>query len=242
MGRIEDAMTKAVRDSHVEPDPGAISFLTEIAVRMYAIFTEGGVLTDDSKLDNTALNALGYTASRYGALGARELSKMVAAGVPFREDVVAELPESHRQAVREALSRPPTKPDFWPGPLGYAVALHDALREAENEQDGSDARKFYLMGLRVAAGLYGLPGGDNPAAVRPMMGGLDLMPVFVIKGHDKLGPTAVELYAQLCRDAGLDGQSAEVVEAAAEMWAWQDRHPDRVRLPDHPHVPVRVTT
>lgn len=238
--RVEAAVAQAVRDLSVEPWPGTPPLLTQIAVRMYAIFTGGGVLADDTDLDhdNAALNAIGTTASRYGALGVRELGAILDAGGPFREDVTVRLPASHRKAVEESMSRPPTRPDFWPGPVGYAVALHEAVRAAESEQDGSDARTFYLMGLRVAAGLYGLPDGSSSTARREAMRPLDLMPVFVIKGKDWLAPDAVDAYRRLCLDSGLPEQAVQVALAGEEIRGWQRRHPDRVRVPSHEHVPV----
>ncbi len=264
--RLLEAMGRAVRDSHVEPEPASLPLLVTIAQRMYAIFTDGAAeLTDDSELDNTTLNAIGFTASRYGVLGVRELTAMVAAGVPFREDVTAELPASHRQAVLEALREPPTAPDYWPGPLGYSVALHKAVTAAEAADDGSDARRFYAIGLRVAAGLYGLPDGVAPAnrraaaddlppirrvlfgdepppeelvRYRMLCGELDLMPVFVIKGKDRLAPAAVAAYRDLCAAAGLSGQADQVQHAVTEIIGWQARHPRKVQTPDHAHVPV----
>lgn len=66
----------------------------------------------------------------------------------------------------------------------------------------------------------------------------DPMPVFVIKGKDKLAPRAVDAYAQLCDTLGLDEQRREVELAAEEIRGWQQRHRDLVKLPDHPHVPA----
>jgi hypothetical protein len=64
----------------------------------------------------------------------------------------------------------------------------------------------------------------------------DPMPVFTIKAKDRLALFAVAAYAALCDDHDLHRQSAEVRKAIAEMRDWQERHPDLVQWPDHPHV------
>lgn len=64
------------------------------------------------------------------------------------------------------------------------------------------------------------------------------MPVFVIKGKDRLAPQAVNAYHALCRHFGLHDQAEQVLRARDEIDAWQERHPDLVKLPDHPHVPA----
>lgn len=51
-------------------------------------------------------------------------------------------------------------------------------------------------------------------------------PIFVLRGQDKLAPTAVRLYADLLELAGCRGQM-EVRAFAREMEAWQPR-----KLPD----------
>lgn len=66
----------------------------------------------------------------------------------------------------------------------------------------------------------------------------DPMPVFVIKGKDQLALPAVHAYRQLCLDHGLVDQAVQVTRAYAELNGWQRRHPDRVALPDHEHVPA----
>jgi hypothetical protein len=71
------------------------------------------------------------------------------------------------------------------------------------------------------------------AAVDP-----DPMPVFVIKGKDRLASEAVAAYSKLCLDDGLDEQWAEVEVALAEIIVWQQRHPELVKTPDHKHVPA----
>jgi hypothetical protein len=66
----------------------------------------------------------------------------------------------------------------------------------------------------------------------------DAMPVFTIEGHDRLAIRAINYYADLCSELGLADQAREVLEAAREMRAWQQRNPDRMKHPDHQHQPV----
>lgn len=69
----------------------------------------------------------------------------------------------------------------------------------------------------------------------------DPMPVFVLKGKDRLALGAISQYSLLCLKAGLIDQAAEVDKAYAEIRAWQGRHPELMKLPDHEHVPAVVT-
>lgn len=66
----------------------------------------------------------------------------------------------------------------------------------------------------------------------------DPMPVFVIKAKDQLALDAVAAYRQLCLDHDLPHQAIEVTRAYAEINGWQQRHPDRVALPEHEHIPA----
>lgn len=66
----------------------------------------------------------------------------------------------------------------------------------------------------------------------------DPMPVFTIKAQDQLAPRAVLAYAGLCMAAGLTDQAEQVRAALVEIEAWQAANPDRVKLPDHAHVPA----
>lgn len=66
----------------------------------------------------------------------------------------------------------------------------------------------------------------------------DPMPVFVIKGQDRLAADAVSAYYTLCLAQGLTDQAGQVADAVREIRDWQDRHPDLVKAPDHEHVPV----
>lgn len=119
----------------------------------------------------------------------------------------------------------------------YADQLRAAIEEAEAEaQDQTVERRFYALGLRVAAGLFGLPEGVDPDTRRRQMP--DPMPVFVIKGKDLLASPAVDAYRDLCSAYGLHEQADQVRAAADEIRTWQDRHIDQVKAPDHIHVPA----
>jgi hypothetical protein len=67
------------------------------------------------------------------------------------------------------------------------------------------------------------------------------MPVFVIKAKDRLAAAAVEGYQRMCENAGLTEQASEVAKAVQEIRTWQQRHPERLQFPDHPHVPAGGT-
>ena len=64
------------------------------------------------------------------------------------------------------------------------------------------------------------------------------MPVFTIKAKDKLALDTIARYRDLCLRAGLLAQAAEVEEAYEEFMVWQASNPERVKLPDHKHVPA----
>lgn len=66
----------------------------------------------------------------------------------------------------------------------------------------------------------------------------DPMPVFVIKGKDKLALDAIRAYRALCEERGLREQAREVGKALREMRLWQQRNDAAMQLPDHPHVPA----
>lgn len=70
----------------------------------------------------------------------------------------------------------------------------------------------------------------------------DPMPVFVIKAKDKLALRTLEAYTTLCVQLGLDEQAREVDKAYEEMRQWQERNRDRIKFPDHPHVPATTDT
>lgn len=58
-------------------------------------------------------------------------------------------------------------------PRDYADQLRDAVLEAEQweREDPTEAHTFYAIGLRVAAGLYGLPEGLDPVTRHRRQGG-----------------------------------------------------------------------
>lgn len=64
------------------------------------------------------------------------------------------------------------------------------------------------------------------------------MPVFVIKGKDRLSVATIEAYRDLCNEHGLHDQAAQVDRAIGEFRTWQEANPDHVKDPDHPHVPT----
>ncbi len=66
----------------------------------------------------------------------------------------------------------------------------------------------------------------------------DGMPWFVIKAQDALAIAAITAYRDLCLNAGLTAQAAEVDKAIAEFEQWQQRPGNRVRLPEHRHLPA----
>jgi hypothetical protein len=70
----------------------------------------------------------------------------------------------------------------------------------------------------------------------------DPMPVFVIKGKDKLALEAIRAYRRLCEHYGLRTQAREVGKAHREMREWQQRNRAAMQLPDHPHVPATPET
>lgn len=67
---------------------------------------------------------------------------------------------------------------------------------------------------------------------------MNQMPVFIIKGKDQLAPAAVDAYHDLCVEYGINDQARQVFAAGQEIRAWQEAHPDQVKLPDHQHVPA----
>lgn len=64
------------------------------------------------------------------------------------------------------------------------------------------------------------------------------MPVFPIKAKDALAIEAVQAYRELCVKYGLYGQAQQVQLAINEITDWQGANEDRMKLPDHKHVPV----
>ena len=68
----------------------------------------------------------------------------------------------------------------------------------------------------------------------------DPMPAFPLLAKDKLAVEAIDYYARLCTQRGLADQAEEVWKAIDEFVAWQVRHPELWKLPDHVHVPASV--
>jgi len=64
------------------------------------------------------------------------------------------------------------------------------------------------------------------------------MPVFAIKAQDVLAPRVIDMYAALCVSHGLEWQAGQARLAACEVRQWQADNPDRVKIPDHAHVPT----
>lgn len=69
----------------------------------------------------------------------------------------------------------------------------------------------------------------------------DPMPVFTILAKDALAVDAVKAYWDLCKARGLDWQAGQVEQALGEIIEWRRRNPQRIKLPDHKHVPVAGT-
>jgi len=112
-----------------------------------------------------------------------------------------------------------------------------AIAELAANFGWDDEKVALLRRLRAAVEAFDINkvAALSPAAIDSSNA---LMPVFAIKGKDKLAPDAIAAYAQLCLEAGLTEQWAEVEAAHSEVVVWQDRHPDLVKTPDHKHVPA----
>lgn len=107
-------------------------------------------------------------------------------------------------------------------------ALNAALDATEHPATAAE-----LLDTLTAAGyvlVKSAPPGDDP------------MPLFVLKGHDMLTPDAIAAYMNACAARGLREQARQVWQALGEIARWQSRNPDRVRHPNHPHVPVTAYT
>lgn len=112
-----------------------------------------------------------------------------------------------------------------------AVAALDAAIGPDRMQGDPIPEPEYLLAELEKLGYY-VVRAAHPVSPDPM-------PVFVIKGKDRLAPAAVDAYFTLCLAQGLPEQAAEVADAAREIREWQDRNPDLVKTPNHPHVPVK---
>jgi hypothetical protein len=68
----------------------------------------------------------------------------------------------------------------------------------------------------------------------------DPMPVFPLLAKDVLAPGTIDYYRRECERHNLPEQAAQVAAAYREAAAWQERHPELCKLPDHQHVPART--
>ena len=68
----------------------------------------------------------------------------------------------------------------------------------------------------------------------------DPMPVFELLAKDVLAPGTVDYYRRECERHDLREQAGQVAAAYREAAAWQERHPELCKLPDHEHVPART--
>lgn len=66
----------------------------------------------------------------------------------------------------------------------------------------------------------------------------DPMPIFSIKAQDLLALVAIYAYERACHREGLVDQAKQVALAYEEIEEWQARNPDKLKFPDHKHVPV----
>ncbi|HEX8108515.1 MAG TPA: hypothetical protein VF516_12365 [Kofleriaceae bacterium] len=67
---------------------------------------------------------------------------------------------------------------------------------------------------------------------------VDVMPEFPLLAKDELAVDVIKYYRMCCESAGYLNQAAEVEKAIAEFNGWRERHPDKVKRPDHEHVPA----
>jgi hypothetical protein len=64
------------------------------------------------------------------------------------------------------------------------------------------------------------------------------MPVFVLKAQDELAIPTILFYMRSLEKFGLMDQSAEVSKALDEFKEWEQENPDKMKMPDHKHVPA----
>lgn len=69
----------------------------------------------------------------------------------------------------------------------------------------------------------------------------DDMPVFVLKAQDMLAMTAIDEYHNACLKAELHDHAEQVEMALVEFQDWQAANPERMKMPDHKHVPHGCT-
>jgi hypothetical protein len=63
-------------------------------------------------------------------------------------------------------------------------------------------------------------------------------PIFVLRGQDKFATGGIKGYQIGLEMWNQTKQADEVQKAMDEMIAWQARHADRIKNPDHQHVPA----
>ena len=117
--------------------------------------------------------------------------------------------------------------------MGRAAQIWAALSDSERAD-------FALETAHLPQAFELLRALDEAAAELAGPAEGDPMPVFVIKGKDVLAPDAIAAYQNACAARGLNEQARQVWLALGEVAGWQSRHPDLVKLPDHPHVPAGV--
>ena len=60
-------------------------------------------------------------------------------------------------------------------------------------------------------------------------------PVFLIRGQDRAAPEAVRSYADIAQRAGAPRSVVdECYQWAMEIQRWQETHPEKVKVADHP--------
>lgn len=58
-------------------------------------------------------------------------------------------------------------------------------------------------------------------------------PIWVLRGQDATAPFVIRAWARHAEANGVNGAKVETaLNDAADMEAWQQAHPDRVKLPD----------
>jgi len=67
-------------------------------------------------------------------------------------------------------------------------------------------------------------------------------PIFVVRAQDKFAPMLVETHIQLCVEERLFEQASQSDYAYREIVQWQHANPERVKLPDHKHRHVGLTS
>lgn len=103
-----------------------------------------------------------------------------------------------------------------------------AQMDAEEEwEDYSPATNSIRNTIIERYDIPSLPRSDDP------------MPVFVIKARDRLAIPAIRHYRNLCLRFELNEQAGQVSLAIQEIAEWQYRNGDKVKRPDHKHVPVK---